>query len=674
MTVIPGATREQREQYIADGLAHHLGRWINTMARTGNLKVIWADSGPAPAWTDCKDSIWLNRAYFDLTDPACVEDVFTGVLHELGHVLNSPSTDGVLSRQVRDVMLSDRVKYGQIHKAFNLLEDCRNETIFSVKWPSTKVWFTNSTVRVVLGGKITEESWAYVAGREFMPVDVLSLAYSEWHDPSTADELRALTLEYNRLRNPGGGDRSRALAIITRFTELLPVAFKGGCGGSEGQENHGGHGQPNNEPMGDPEDFAPGEDDEPGDDTSSRGDESDEDGDEAWGDDESGGDTDGETDGETEDGEGGDGEGDGEGDSDTDGDGGDSEDGEGEGDSEGGDSEGGQGGGDDSATSNEPKDGEGDSGNGAGYGDKQEKTPEEILEDILDQTRKSDEFKDAEEAYKNAEEAGIKDGTGLPKVDKSNSVYSQKATDEHRLAAKKIADLMREITSRVRPGWKNRLKTGQFDVPSYVAQSQRPIRVFKKYNPGMMRAVDIHVEVLVDQSGSMSYHGNNALKAIQMAHTIKVACDKIGATCAVHMFGSDQETLYDPTEKADPSTVPWYSDGGGTEIGPCLWEAVRNCTARKATVKLVFILTDGAYTDLQARSQELHDVMEAISKTGARSHLFVLSPYAYTEAQVERERQDRFTDTAHAIQHVDSMIEYFRTTLIKDMKKVLKQA
>jgi hypothetical protein len=100
---------------------------------------------------------------------------------------------------------------------------------------------------------------------------------------------------------------------------------------------------------------------------------------------------------------------------------------------------------------------------------------------------------------------------------------------------------------------------------------------------------------------------------------------------------------------------------------------VRNCTARDATVKLVFILTDGSYTDLQAGSPPLQEVMQRLSDTGARSHLFLLSGYALNESQVERERGWRFTDTAHSITEVDSVIDYFRTVLIKDMKAVLKQ-
>ena len=657
-------TRAQMERWIARGLVTRLRRILNTLAGTSDLQVVWRDSGPAAAWTDLT-TVFINRSHFDLSDPNCVEDIYTVVLHELGHVLFSPRPRAQLSVAVREQVTFGTQRKAQ--RAFNILEDCRNETILSRRWPTTAVWFTNSTIRIVLKGTINEQSWVFTAGREFLPGRLQTLSRAAFD--GDAQRLLEITLEYNRLKNPNK-QHERALELILEFASLIPEQVEGGCGGNRGQDDHGGtqedsdtdlgeppvnEGQPEEQPDTDPGEGEPGDDEadgdpgEGGDDTSGRGDDAADDGEPADGDSEGEPCDDGEP-GDSTDGDGQPGDGD----PGTDGDQSD----DGDSDADPGDSTSTKGGG------------------GASDGDPDADVPDpsDVLDEILDETRDSREFKEALDAYDKALDEGMSsDATDLDVWDKSAYAdYDQPVSDEHRNAASVIARMLKEITARVRPGWHRNRRVGQFDVPSYVAKSQRPVRVFKKYSPGQMRAVDIHVEVLVDQSGSMSFGNSpNAEKAVAMAHTIKVAADKIGATCGVHMFGNRPVTLWAATEKADPSTVPYYTDGGGTEIGGALWEAVRNCTVRDATVKLVFILTDGAYSDYMPGDERLQAVMAEISNTGARSHLFLLTNGSLPPETVEAEREQRFTDTAHNVLSVDSVIDHFRSTLLRDMKKVL---
>lgn len=656
-------TRDKMERWIARGLVVRLRRLVNTLAGTSDLKVGWRDSGPATAWTDMS-TVFINRSYFDLTDPNCVEDIYTVVLHELGHVLFSPRPRAQLSVAVREKVLYSGQRKAQ--RAFNILEDCRNETILSRRWPTTQVWFTNSTIRIVLKGTINEQSWVFTAGREFLPQRLQTLSRAAFD--GDAQRLLEITLEYNRLKNPNK-QHERALELILEFAALIPEHIEGGCGGDRGQDDHSGNSEDSDTDLGDPPTDEgepsgdPGEEadtdpgtGEPGDDSGDGDPTADEDGDNT-----SAGGSDEAEDGESEDGESGGEPGD------TDGGNGESGDGEGE---SGGDSGG------ESSDGGESTDGDG--GNGATDGNPEADlpNPSEVLDEILDETRDSREFQDALDSYDKALDEGMSaDESDLAQWDKktwTDANYDTPVSDEHRNAANVIARLLKEITSRVRPGWQKHRRTGTFDVPTYVAKSQRPVRVFKKYSPGQLRAIDIHVEVLVDQSGSMSFGSTqNDMKAVAMAHTIKVACDKIGATCGVHMFGSHATTLWTATEKADASTVPYYSDGGGTNVGGALWEAVRTCTVRDATVKLVLILTDGAYSDYYAGDVRLQAVMSEISNSGARSHLFLLSGANMSEQQVEAERELRFTDTAHHVHDVDSVIDYFRSTLVHDMKKVL---
>lgn len=788
----PVSLKAALNRMVQDGMALHMQRWLNALAESAGIEIVWvtpASYDTMPAARTSRGKIILNRKRFDPEDPNSVEDMYTAVLHELGHLLYSPRRGSQLLSDVKERCGYDTQRQARAKKAMNLLEDFRNETILSSHWPTTRVWFTNLTIRVVLRGEIAPDSWLYIAGREYLPDEVMQAARSVWAgDPAVLDAAQSIAAKYTRLRNPSLRNRKEAARLIMEFAELLPLDppqdQQGSCQNEDFEPDGGAEDSgasklpppPQQQPK--PQEQQPQQDQQPqqpqeqqpqdqsqdqqpqqpqekqeqqdGDDTSqggdeSKGDESKSKGDESKDSDESDseskedGDSDSEegsgdtsegdqqsegdsSDDSSEDGDSGDGDSDssdsdsGNGDSEDSDSGdsgdsseGDSDSGDAEGDAEGdsgegsdegdqsgdssGDSSGDQSGngedgesedsGDSSegdtsqggdqgseGTSENSGDTSSDGGDGAGSGEN--RSNEQLLKDLLDETRQSKEFTEAREAYKGALDQGMNNKKGLLEdavTDEQTRVYGRPPSEAHRNASRRIAALMREITSRIRPGWDRNRRIGTFDVPSYISQIQRPRRVFKKYDPGQLRAVDTHVEILVDQSGSM---GDRAKQAIEMAHTIKVACDSIKATCAVHVYGGKCRTMWGAEERAIPNRVPAYYDGGGTNIEDALIEAYRNCSRRKASVKMVLILTDGKYTDVRPGSPELEGLMKAVSRTGARSHLFFLTdPYRSTRQRAESLRVSCFTDTARTILSVDEVIDYFRETLVKDMRKVL---
>lgn len=197
-------------------------------------------------------------------------------------------------------------------------------------------------------------------------------------------------------------------------------------------------------------------------------------------------------------------------------------------------------------------------------------------------------------------------------------------------------------------------------------------RVFKKYQPGKRASLSVHVDLLVDGSGSMGDPGAN--KALEMAWGIKRALDEVDASSSIMQFHSHVDYILKPNERAAETKYPAVGSQGWTEIAPGLWQAVKNARESEARFRAVFALTDGQYDQ-----SDVPVALAQLKKDGVYTAIFFYLPRADKETAniVFQHRQRQFASDGWQWSGVATRLpdisHHIQRTLLDDIQKFMKE-
>lgn len=531
---------------------------------------------PVAAWTN-GTTITVNAREINSVDAASVERMNGLNAHELAHVLYTPRRGTSLVTWVID---------NGYHRAFNILEDQRIETLLTARYPSTAPWLSATIARWVLSDESAKETgYLFVRGRKFLSGRLRGALRAEFSRQDLLPEIDSILDEYRTL--VFGQDYDRARGLIERFNVVLSEVEQTqdennpqGAGATKCPHSHGerpeeilNDGRPSGVSSqrndadraddGEPEEVPPApqssddddEQDAVDDPQNAEDDESEDDWDDESEEDGAGGSGDEDESGEDTDGSGQPGDRGQPGDTSQSG--------------------------SNASESDDAQDGEPSDGVGNGPGS--DRTLEDVAQAVLDEIRNDSEVRD--DIRRTQRQIQAQGGADI--LGKSNWKPRSPLPEYARLLGGLRKSLTR-LVAKADPGWESRQSSGRVNALRW-AQERDLDTAFDLWDEGVHDAVDMEVVILIDESGSM----HNVIEAAANAMwVVKRALDRIGASTTVIGFDNDCRTLYHRRDKAN-GQVRYSFHSGGTDPTDGLQQAAQIFASSRRTQKILIMLTDG---------------------------------------------------------------------------------
>ena len=169
-----------------------------------------------------------------------------------------------------------------------------------------------------------------------------------------------------------------------------------------------------------------------------------------------------------------------------------------------------------------------------------------------------------------------------------------KPTKSDVFVVKRFSQELERLRIENDPAWLRETPTGKLNVNRAMTTDVNRIdKLFDRWYEGN-DICDMETVILVDSSGSMWHEVGSAYRS---AWIIKRAIEKIEGKVTVIDFNSYGSVVSSSSDKAKANQVPWVKANGGTEPETALTETKRILTLSKSKTKLVFMLTDGAFSD-----------------------------------------------------------------------------
>lgn len=156
---------------------------------------------------------------------------------------------------------------------------------------------------------------------------------------------------------------------------------------------------------------------------------------------------------------------------------------------------------------------------------------------------------------------------------------------------------LERLRSDSEPFWETEVPTGRLNIPRVIRGCEID-QAFDRWDEGN-DSTDIETVILIDRSGSMS-SGENDRLASQACWVIKRSLEAIDAPVTVYAFDDKPEVAYSRTEKADRTRYKVMFGRGGTDPSTSLLEAERLFLSSRSKSKLLFLVTDGAFTSKES--------------------------------------------------------------------------
>ena len=159
----PDKSREEEEKRLRiDRFSQFFNRVNSAFAfRKVTVKVENSTLG-APAWSSASEVTFNSKMLGDLKDAKEIAGIKGLNLHELSHILYTPRAGSELV---------DWVVEQDYWQAFNALEDCRIERLFTTRFPSSVKWFTSTIlIHFVDNPDTFKNSYPLLRGRRYLPV------------------------------------------------------------------------------------------------------------------------------------------------------------------------------------------------------------------------------------------------------------------------------------------------------------------------------------------------------------------------------------------------------------------------------------------------------------------------------------------------------------------------
>jgi Mg-chelatase subunit ChlD len=523
--------------------------------------------GKSPAWSTSNAITFVQEHLFgDLFSPAGAMSIKGLTLHETCHILFTPRAGSNLVEQV--------VEAG-VHRAFNVLEDQRIETLMVGKFGAPVVPWLTAVIAHHLLNDASDVGTAFplTHGRRYLSLEVRRAVRGAFAQPENTERIAAIIDEYRTLAFPEILGDERAFDLIVEFDDLikqLPEVGAGTCADQRGDRH-----DPNADarPAGrreqerltkdaqqtekDADDLT---DDEPdwGTDADSPRDADDADGD------------DGEADGD-----------DGDADADADGD---------EGADDGGSDAPGNSAGDADGDEGAEGDTDGDGGGSLAGTKAGAEAAEKALQDALD---------GAYEAVKDEVSRDLRAFNGDAELAEGGTShlapyigYTERAAEAMTVRASQAFGTELELLkAESDPGWERMTRSGRINAARYLRGADLD-EAFDRWESDKEDSLDIEAVILLDHSGSME---SDMAGANDSMWAIKRALDRINASTTVILFNEDAHILYSADETAT-SRVRAAKSSGGTVPGTALRHARHILANSGRTTKILLSITDGEWS------------------------------------------------------------------------------
>ena len=561
-------TEEEKTRQRVERFSQLFSRVLSVLSQRHIKVAVEHSQMEAPAWSGASEVTFNSRLIGELDSVRKIAGLKGLAMHELAHVLYTPRKGSDLAEWVVD---------HDLWQAFNALEDQRIERMLIGRYPSIANWLkVTIALYLVENQKGWEYSYALLRGRRYLPVEVRRASRAAWHDQSTLDELVEVVDAYRGLVFPR--DVEAAKDLLERYSKLLqkneeePGASLG-CPFGHGERPDEGvdssvsrpansREQERDQRNSDRYDGADETEDEPKDEPETSTD---------------GADGDEEADAEEESG---------------------------------------------SKGSEKPSEGSEEAadkvgGSSAGNG---ETALQDALQDIVDSILNDEETaKELTDLVRQIGGLPSLEGNASRKPVKHPSLKEVEVKPEVLEASRRFGRELERIRAASEPSWERGVSSGRLNVNRYATGADAD-SMFDRWDTGREDAVDIECVVLLDNSGSME--GSKANLAYNAMWAVKRALDKVDASTTVLTFNHHVNLLYDSSEKATTR----LRDGGctgGTSPGGALEYATKVLAESERAIKLLLVITDGAWFD----TEEAETKIRRLRRAGVLTNLTYISSW-----------------------------------------------
>jgi hypothetical protein len=184
------------------------------------------------------------------------------------------------------------------------------------------------------------------------------------------------------------------------------------------------------------------------------------------------------------------------------------------------------------------------------------------------------------------------------------------------IAYRKFAHELQKLRDDAEPFWQRETQSGRLNTQRVIRGCELDV-AFDRWTE-QDDSTDIEAIICIDRSGSMSSNQNDR-KASIACWTIKRAFEHIGCPVTVYAFDDKNEIAYTKDEKADKTQFKFIYGDGGTNPYESLLLAEKTFLASKASNKMLFIITDGAFN-----TDKNDDIIKRIAKRGVLTSMVLI--------------------------------------------------
>jgi len=285
---------------------------------------------------------------------------------------------------------------------------------------------------------------------------------------------------------------------------------------------------------------------------------------------------------------------------------------------------------------------------------------ENVIEQLQEVVNRAKADKSLQRKVNDTLKAIIKDRSSKSILDKSragNYTPEMSEVTASRLFAQEL-ELLRIESD---PAWNREKPTGKLNVKRAMnADINKIDTLFDRWQEGN-DDYDIEASILIDRSGSMSREIGSACRS---AWVIKRAIERINGKVSVSVFNDGAKELYDRDTVASASVVRIVEAGGGTNPNHSLSETARIMDNTTAKTKLVFILTDGAWSGSTLADNKIAELI----KQGCYVSVVWLGDKEYAQRIMSDPKSiEQYSHNANSFRTIQSPSE-----LVKVAKDVVK--
>lgn len=193
-------------------------------------------------------------------------------------------------------------------------------------------------------------------------------------------------------------------------------------------------------------------------------------------------------------------------------------------------------------------------------------------------------------------------GAKSPTIMKWSARNLQPVSENMRVIANQFATEIVRAEIDCDPHWNTEQKTGRLNVQKAMRADINDFdKVFDKWEFND-KGTDFESVILLDNSGSM---GGAMVAVCESAWIIKKAFDTIQGSTSVLTFSSRSKRLFDASDRVSATHYPYVGADADTQPYDGLIEARRLFDNSQRPNKVLFILTDGAWTDYSKSNAEI---------------------------------------------------------------------